>query len=161
MWKDLVEVLGKIYLAYQDMLNLGGRKKAALIGVDMKGLEKLLEEEKILAHRVQELENKRKGILRQLMEENKAIRPDSKLVEMYAFAPSRPIENRLKELHKKLDDCIKEVQKLNSDNMVLTQGALQAVSFHLNRIGGASVDPTYGNTGRDTVSHEKKFDFKA
>lgn len=161
MWNELVDVLGKIYLTYQDMLNLGGRKKTALIGVDMKGLEKLLEEEKDLAHRVQGLENKRKEILKRLMEENRAIGPDSKLLDMYAYAPSRPVENRLKELHRKLDDCIKKVQKLNSDNMVLTQGALQAVSFHLNRIGGAAVDPTYGNTGRDTVSHEKKFDFKA
>ncbi len=161
MWKELVDVLGGIYLVYQDMLNLGGRKKTALIGVDMKTLEKLLEEEKTLAHRVQELEKKRGEILQKLMEENRDIRPDSKLVDMYVFAPSRPIENRLKELHKKLDDCIQKVQKLNSDNMVLTQGALQAVSFHLNRLGGASVDPTYGNTGKDMVSHEKKFDFKA
>lgn len=161
MWKDLIDVLGKIYLTYQDMMALGGKKKSALVAVDMKGLEKILEEEKTLAHRVQELEKKRKGILRQLMESNRGIRPDSKLVEMYAFAPSRPIENRLKDLHKKLDTCIQKVQEQNNDNMVLTQGALQAVSFHLNRISGAAVEPTYGNGGRDVVSHEKKFDFKA
>ena len=161
MWKELVDVLGKIYLAYQDVLTLGGKKKNALVAVDMKGLEKILEEEKSLAHRVQELEKKRKGILQKLVESNKSIRPDSKLVEMYAFAPSRPIENRLKELHKQLDTCIKKVEEMNSNNMVLTQGALQAVNFHLNRIGGASVEPTYGSSGQDVVSHKKNFDFKA
>ena len=161
MWKELIDVLGKIYLVYQDMLTLGGKKKSALVAVDMKGLEKLLEEEKVLARRVQELEKKRKGILQNLMESNQGIRPDSKLVDMYAFAPSRPIEGRLKELHKKLDDCLKKVQAVNNDNMVLTQGALQAVSFHLNRVGGASVDPAYGSSGQDVVSHQKKFDFRA
>jgi len=161
MWKELIDVLGKIYLTYQDMLTLGGKKKGALVAVDMKGLEKILEEEKDLARRVQELEKQRKEVLRQLVESNRGIRPDSKLVEMYEFAPSRAIENRLKDLHKKLDGCIQKVQTQNSDNMVLTQGALQAVNFHLNRVGGAAVEPTYGNTGNDVVSHEKKFDFKA
>ena len=156
-----MDVLGKIYLAYQDMLTLGGKKKSALVAVDMKGLEKLLEEERTLAHRVQELEKKRKEVLRQLVESNKGIRPDSKLVEMYAFAPSKLVENRLKDLHRKLDDCIKKVESQNSDNMVLTQGALQAVNFHLNRLGGASVEPTYGSGGQDVVSHKQKFDFKA
>ena len=161
MWKELVDVLGKIYLAYQDMLTLGGKKKNALVAVDMKGLEKILEEEKTLAHRVQELEKKRKGILQSLVESDRNIRPDSKLVEMYAFAPSRPIENRLKELHKQLDACIRKVQEMNDNNMILTQGALQAVNFHLNRVGGASVEPTYGSSGQDVVSHKKNFDFKA
>ena len=161
MWKALMDVLGKLDLAYQDILALGEKKRNTLVSVDMKGLEAILEEERELAHEVQILEKQRKGILEQLARTERGVRSDMKLAEMCALAPSRAIELRLQALHKGLDERIRKAQAQSGDNAILAQAALDAVRFHLNRVGGATVDPTYGKSGQGGVSHKKNFDFKA
>ena len=57
-----------------------------------------------------------------------------------------------------LDSC-RHMALRNNKN--LAQSALNAVKIHLNKLGGAAVGPTYGQRGREGVTHEKKFDFKA
>ena len=63
--------------------------------------------------------------------------------------------------HKNLTKKVNETITLRDNNQVLAQSALNAVKYHLNKIGGATVEPTYGNSGNDIVTHKKKFDFKA
>ena len=58
---------------------------------------------------------------------------------------------------KKVDQAI----KIKDNNQILAQGALDAVRYHLNRIGGAEVEPAYGNKGDNVITHKKNFDFKA
>ena len=161
MWKALMDVLGNIDLAYQDILELGERKRGALVSTDMKGLEAILDEERELAHEIQVLEKERKGILERLAKSERGVRPDMKLSEMCALAPSRAIELRLKTLHRSLDEHTERARVQSEDNAVLAQAALNAVRFHLNRVGGVAVDPTYGRGGQDSASHRKNFDFKA
>ena len=161
MWKELIDVLGKLSLAYDEVSALAEKKKGTLVTVDMKGLEKILEEEKGLAMKVQTLEKQRTSVLKKISEAEPKIHPDMRLSEMCKLAPSKPVEDRLKALHRKLDDSVQKVRELNQNNMVLTQAALDAVQIHLNRIGGVSVDPVYGKSGKDVVTHKKNFDFKA
>jgi hypothetical protein len=50
---------------------------------------------------------------------------------------------------------------LRDNNQVLAQSALNAVKFHLNKLSGATINPTYGKSGSEGITHEKNFDFKA
>ncbi len=161
MWDELLKLLGRVVLAYQDVLALGEKKREYLVSVDMKALEELLEQEKELAHHVQKLEKERKDMMKKIAETVKGIRPESKLTELYSYAPSRPVEDRLKKLHRDLDQLIQKVKELNENNTVLTRAALDAVAFHLNRVSGARVEPAYGSNGQDVVSRDKQLDFKA
>ena len=160
LWLDLIDVLGKISLSYDDAIKLGTRKRDALVSIDMDGLSKILDEENLLTSKIQKLERKRGEVLTNLAKSEPTVNQNTKMEELFQLAPSRAIEDRLKLLHKNLSKKVDEAVKIKDNNQVLAQGALTAVNFHLNRIGGASVDPTYGKSG-NSVSYQKKFDFNA
>ena len=69
MWQELVKVLGKLADAYERLLELARRKRAALVAVDMEALERLIEEENGIIDEIQHLEFGRQQILGQLSRE--------------------------------------------------------------------------------------------
>lgn len=161
MWNELLDVLGKMNLVYRDVLTLGEKKHGMLVTIDMKGLDALLKQEQELLHQVQKLEKRRKEVMGKMAASVRGLTPESKMEELFSCAPSKPVEDRLKTLHKGLDELLRKVEERNQNNKILTQAALDAVGFHLNRLSGATVDPTYGSGGQDRVSQNKTLDFKA
>lgn len=161
MWNELLDVLGKMNLVYRDVLTLGEKKHGMLVAIDMKGLDALLKQEQELLHQVQKLEKRRKEVMGEMAASVRGLTPESKMEELFSCAPSKPVEDRLKTLHKGLDELLRKVEERNQNNKILTQAALDAVGFHLNRLSGATVDPTYGSGGQDRVSQNKTLDFKA
>ena len=161
MWSNLLDVLGKIIVSYDNAIELGERKHKALVSIDMEGLSKILDEEQLLTAKIQKLERQRGEILTNLSKMESSIQPNSKMEDLFAFAPTRAVEDRLKLLHRNLTNKVNKAIDIRNNNQILAQGALDAVKYHLNKIGGATVEPTYGNTGGDIVTHKKNFDFKA
>lgn len=157
----MLDVLGKMNLVYRDVLTLGEKKHGMLVAIDMKGLDALLKQEQELLHQVQKLEKRRKEVMGEMAASVRGLTPESKMEELFSCAPSKPVEDRLKTLHKGLDELLRKVEERNQNNKILTQAALDAVGFHLNRLSGATVDPTYGSGGQDRVSQNKTLDFKA
>lgn len=160
MWQDLIDVLGKICTVYDDLAKIGERKRDALVKVDMEGLAKILDEEQLTAAKIQKLEKKRGSILQELSKNFKNVNAETKATEFYKNAPIT-IRSKLRNLHVTLSKNVERAVTLRDNNQVLAQSALNAVKYHLNRLGGATVNPTYGNTGGNAVMHDKKFDFKA
>ena len=160
MWQDLIDILGKICAVYDDLGKLGERKRDALVSIDMKGLSKILDEEQLAAAKIQRLEKKRGSILLEL---SKSLKVDvnTKAEEFYRKAPNSALKVKLMNLHWTLTQSVGRAVKLRDNNQILAQSALNAVRFHLNRLGGATINPTYGAKGTEGVTHEKKFDFKA
>ena len=159
MWQDLIEVLGKICAVYDDLAKIGERKRDALVSVDMKGLSKILDVEQLAAAKIQRLEKKRGSILVELSKKI-SVNENTKAEELYRKAP---VSMRLKltTLHGNLTKSVERAITLRDNNQILAQSALNAVKFHLNKLGGATINPTYGAKGSEGVTHEKKFDFKA
>lgn len=161
MWQDLIEVLGKICTVYEDLGKIGERKRDALVTVDMKTLSKILDEEQLAAAKIQNLEKKRGSILKELSKGFKNVNEKTKATEFYKNAPNAQIRARLTSLHGRLTKNVERAVTLRDNNQVLAQSALNAVKYHLNKLGGAAMTPTYGQKGGASVVHEKKFDFKA
>lgn len=161
MWQNLLDILGKINLAYENAIELGGRKHKALVMIDMDGLAKILDEEQLLTAKIQKLEKQRGELLTNLSKAEPSIKTDSKMEDLFNLAPTKAVEDRLKMLHKSLTKKVEQTITLRDNNQILAQSALNAVKYHLNKIGGATVEPTYGSGGNDIVTHKKKFDFKA
>jgi flagellar biosynthesis/type III secretory pathway chaperone len=161
MWNELLDVLGKMNLVYRDVLTLGEKKHGTLVTIDMKGLDALLKQEQELLHQVQKLEKRRKEVMGKLAASVRGLTPESKMEELFSCAPSKPVEDRLKTLHKGLNELLRKVEERNQNNKILTQAALDAVGFHLNRLSGATAGNTYGNGGEDRVNQNKTLDFKA
>ena len=161
MWQNLLDILGKINVAYDKAIEIGERKHGALVMIDMEGLAKILDEEQLLTSKIQKLERQRGEALTNLSQSQPSIQPSSKMEDLFNLAPTRAVEDRLKLLHKNLTKKVNQTIQIRDNNQILAQSALNAVRYHLNKIGGATVEPTYGSGGNDIVTHKKNFDFKA
>lgn len=161
MWQQLVDVLGKLCTTYDGLSKLGERKRDALVGIDMDGLSKILDEEQLTAAKIQKLEKRRGEILKEISKNDMTVNENTEANDFYRKAPTLSMEKRLIELHKRLTKSVANAVKIRDNNRILAQSALDAAKFHLNRLSGAAVEPTYGRKGGDIVSHEKKFDYHA
>ena len=160
-WNELTEVFQKLTSTYESAVALGERKHAALVSIDMKSLEKILDEEQLIIARIQRLEKTRGALLSDMAKTNPSITSETKMEEFITLAPTRELESRLRTLHKELSARVEEAVRLRDNNQILAQGALDAVNFQLNRLGGTTVEQSYSKKGGNVVTHRKNFDFKA
>ena len=160
MWQNLMDVLGKICVVYDKLAEIEEKKRDALVGIDMEGLSKILDEENLAASKIQKLEKKRGALLQELAKSRPEVNDMTKAEDFYKYAPSLAVEKRQLTLHKNLTKSVEREIKIRDNNQILSQSALDAVKYHLNRLSGAAVEQTY-NTGGSVVTHQKKFDFNA
>jgi flagellar biosynthesis/type III secretory pathway chaperone len=160
MWQQLIEVLDKICKVYDDLANLGEKKRDALVVVDMDALSKILDQEQIILAKIQKLEKQRIEILLELAKNNSVANSEIKAEDFYKTAPTPFLTKKLLEIHNQLTENVERSLKIRETNQILAQTALDNVTFKLNRLGGAFIEPTYGTKG-NIVTHQKKFDYNA
>lgn len=158
MWQDLLVAMEEMTEAYKQLFSLSQKKRKALVSVDLSALEKLLQEEEKLTAAVNRAEQKRRGILRRLAEADERLTPDSRLEDLCSSCPSLPMAQQLRHLHAALGSMVTKLQEAGGHNEVLIRGALSAVNYRLNQLGGSAVQPAYGMQGQEIVSHKKNFD---
>ncbi len=161
MWQDLIDTLDKLGEVYDNLAALGERKRNALVGIDMRGLSAILDEEQLLTAKIQRLEKRRVELLRGLSESNKNVNEQTKATDFYKLAPVPAVTEKLIQLHERLSKSVDRAVTVRDNNQILAQCALDAVQGQLNKIGGATVEPTYSGKGAGVVTHQKNFDFKA
>ena len=161
MWQELIDTLDKLGEVYDGLAKLGERKRNALVGIDMRGLSNILDEEQLLTSKIQKLEKRRVELLKGLSESNKAVTAQTKATDFYKLAPSQEVASKLLQSHERLSKNVERAVAIRNNNKVLAQCALDAVQGQLNKIGNATVEPTYSGKGAGIVSHQKNFDFKA
>ena len=160
MWQNLIQALKELSDAYAALLSISGRKRAALVAVDLKGLEPIVEEEKQQLERIRVAEKRRQDALLALSREIPSTHAATTMAEVEAACP-RELRASLHEIHECLNERVSEAQEASDANEFLIRHALGAVEYHLNRLSNSSIDPTYGEKGKESVTREKKFDFKA
>ena len=158
MWQKLIDTLDKLGDVYDGLAKLGERKHSALVGIDMQGLSKILDEEQLLTAKLHKLEQRRVELLKGLSQSN-IVSDLTRAEDFYRSAPPA-MSKLLIAAHKRLSQNVDRAVKLRDNNRVLAQCALDAVQSRLNMLSGATVDPTYSGKG-SCVSHQKKYDFKA
>jgi hypothetical protein len=161
MWPKLIDLLTQLNKAYDMLHQLGQQKRGALIVIDMQQVEELNAKEGQLTTAISRLEQQRQALLLQMLAENDDLKPDMQARDMIGHCPGT-WRSSLASQYEALTKKVAEVQALSADNRVLVQAALQAVHYHLNRIGGTSVEPAYdqGGTEQGTQGH-RNLDFQA
>jgi len=160
MWQEFASTLNDLNKTYQELIELGKKKRNALVMVDMKTVENLLPDEEKLTSKIAQLEKKRQGILLKLAATNDKLGPDSQMEDILNLAPMGKIQEILRKLYSMLQNTVQEAKELSENNSILIRAAMNAAAFHLNRIGGAKVEPAYGKDG-EVVSHRKNLDYNA
>ena len=158
MWNALTETLHALSAQYEKIGALQKKKRGILVALDMAALEKLTAEESACARTVERLEKERLTQLAQIAKETPGVTVDTTMEELALLAPNDAIHRA----SRKLSILVKETKEASEANALLIEGALMAVNRMLGRIGGAVVDPVYGQGGTEQVRHLKKnLDFKA
>ncbi len=160
MWQEFANTLNDLNKTYQMLIELGKKKRNALVMVDMKTVESLLQDEEKLTGEIARLEKQRQGVLLKLASTSEQLGPESKMEDILNLAPAGKMREILQKLYSMLQNTVQEAKELSENNAILIRAAMDAAAFHLNRIGGASVEPAYGKTG-EIVSHRKNFDYNA
>ena len=160
MWQNLIQALKELSDAYAALLDIETQKGGVLVAVNMKGLEALLGEEEQQLERIRVAEQSRQDALLALSKEIPSSHAAMTMAEVEAACPAH-IRPSLQALHKVLGERVRKAREAGGTNEFLIRHALGAVEYHLNRLSNSSIDPTYGQTGKESVTREKKFDFKA
>ena len=160
MWQNLIQALKELSDAYAALLAIAGKKRAVLVAVDLKGLEPIVEEEKQQLERIRVAEKRRQDALLALSKEIPSNHAAATMTDVETACPS-DLRTTLRKIHAHLNKTVRDAQEAGEANEFLIRQALGAVEYHLNRLSNSSIDPTYGQTGKESVTREKKFDFKA
>ena len=160
MWQKLIHALKDLSDAYAALIEIAGRKRAALVAVDLKGLEPIVAEEEQQLERIRAAEQRRQDALLALSKENPSMHSATTMAEVEAACPG-DLRAALRVIHARLGKRVEDAKEAGEMNEFLIRQALGAVEYHLNRLSNSSIDPTYGQSGTETVTREKKFDVKA
>lgn len=160
MWQDFANTLNELNKDYKALIELGKKKHTALVLVDMKTVENLIPEEEKIIRNISLLEKQRQTALLKLAATSDKLGPDSNMDDIVKLAPAGKMQVVLRNLYLMLQSTVHEAQEISENNAVLIRAAMEAAAFHLNRIGGATVEPAYGKGG-EVVSHRQNFDYNA
>jgi len=159
MDKDFIDLLNRLNAAYELLIKLGRQKKKALIAIDMKAVAGLNDQEEKITSAIAQMEKQRQAKLLALIKADASIRPDTTMAEMIRRA--RPDQRQgLQSLYDALTKHVSEARQLTEDNRILVEAALRAVHYHLNRIGGTTVQPSYGRAGETGVQQRRRLNFE-
>lgn len=161
MWREMKEIMRALSECYAELEKVSEAKRKALAAMDLKAIERVVKEEEKFAAEIECLEERRKQVLRGLAEKETKIEPTMKLRDLCRCCPDSRLAGELEKLHEELDRRMKTIERFSENNALLAEGALAAVTASLNRIGGATAGTSYGAGGKESVTRERRFDFKA
>ncbi len=160
MWQEFMGILQQMVSIYEELETLGRKKREHLVVLNLAALDKILEKENVCARKIAGLEKERQKVFLKLACAEKRLRPDMKMRDMLDLVPA-DLQERFSSLQEALTSAVDRVKKDEKETSLLVHGALDAVNIQLNRIGGTRVEPAYGSSGQDVVSHRKNFEFRA
>ena len=131
MWQELLTILRKLGNDYSVVAALGKEKHKALVGVDMKTLDRLVKREADMAASIKKTESARQELCLKIIKSYPSITPDMKMQEAYQLAG--PLARELKSAHESLSLLVEQVKNQAEINNILE---LRAVIRELVRIAG-------------------------
>lgn len=151
----LIDVVQQELAIYQSILGKANQKKEALIKNDINMLEHIVARESGVVKTMQELEERREGLIRAIAQKHGLDEKKATLADIAALYPEK--SETLLKLKSDLGSVLAEIQKLNEANKALLDTHLQYTSFCINLLAGAvSTLNTYSYSGHISEPQESK-----
>lgn len=160
MWTKLTDATASLAKAYESLLSIAKEKRGALVAVDMKALAQAVQREEKALEVIRSREAARQAALIALADAEPNVSRSMSMTDLRLACP-REVRARFTEANRALSKAVEAAREAGEANEFLARTALGAVEYHLNRIGGAAVDPAYGSSGRETVSRQQNFSYDA
>lgn len=151
--EDLLDVLGKEELQYQELIDLGQQKKRAVIKADIKTLEQITAKEGDAASVLQNLAKRRSRVLNDMATVLGKNPEEMTITKMIGYLEGQPQEQqKLSEIKERLLETGKRMAALNQQNEVLLKQALEMVEFDLTLLKSMRQAPETANYNRRAYS---------
>ncbi len=153
--EELLEVLGREESQYEELIELGGVKRDAVIHANIAQLDEVTEKEQEAASALLNLSHKRSQVLRDMATVLGKDADEMTVNKMVGYLESQPEEQRkLIEKRDRLLDAGARMQAVNRQNEELLKQAMEMVEFDMTLLRSmrqapetANYDKTANNTG--------------
>lgn len=151
--ENLIDVLEKESSEYEELLTLSLKKTPIIVSGNLENLQKITDEEQLVVSRLNNLDKKRSEITDDIANVLNRDVSTLKLANLVKMMESRPTEQRaLAESHDRLQNAVRELQRVNEQNRELLENALEMVEFELNLIHAAKAAPETANYNRSAYN---------
>lgn len=150
---DLIQVLEGEKEQYERLAELSKEKKQVIVKADVPALEKIVDIEQNITNKIQNLDNRRKKIMHDMAvvlnkpEEGFTI---STIIDMLDSQPEE--QQQLQNVKKQLETSLEEVRRINGQNQILLNQALDMVEFDLTLFRSMRTAPETANYNKNAYN---------
>ncbi len=150
---DLVQVLESENEEYEKLAELSKEKKQVIIDANVPALEKIVDLEQDVTSKIQNLDNYRLKVMRDMAVVLNKKEKDFTLDTVIEMLDGQPKEQeRLQNVKKRLKTTLAEVRKINEQNQTLLNQALDMVEFDLTLFRSMRTAPETANYDRNAYN---------
>ncbi len=150
---DLVQVLESENEEYEKLAELSKEKKQVIIDANVPALEKIVDLEQDVTSKIQNLDNYRLKVMRDMAVVLNKKEKDFTLDTVIEMLDGQPKEQeRLQNVKKRLKTTLAEVRKINEQNQTLLNQALEMVEFDLTLFRSMRTAPETANYDRNAYN---------
>ena len=150
---DLVQVLESENEQYRKLAELSKEKKQVIIDANVAALEKIVDLEQDVASKIQNLDNRRQKVMRDMSVVLNQSEQDFTIDTVIEMLSSQPKEQqRLQNVKKQLKTTLDEVRNINEQNQTLLNQALEMVEFDLTLFRSMRTAPETANYNKNAYN---------
>lgn len=133
LMENLIDVLYKEANEYETLLGLSMKKTPIIVENNLEGLQKITDEEQEVVGRIQSLDKERISVTKDIANVLNMDVKTMKISDVVEVLNKRPEEQKkLQDAQKKLTDLAKQLQRVNNQNSMLIEQALELVGYEIN-----------------------------
>ena len=168
LMENLIDVLYKEVNEYETLLGLSMKKTPIIVANSVAELQKITDEEQEVVGRIHSLDKERMSVTKDIANVlNKDVKTMT-ISDVVKVLEKRPEEQKkLQDAQKKLSDLAKQLQRVNNQNGMLIEKALELVGYEINMYQAIKRAPETANynrgaynTGMTYGAQNKGFDAK-
>lgn len=145
--EQLTTIMMELVTEHERLLELGQQKKDVLVRNDIRGLQRLVEEETELVRRVERLELRRQRAVEKMVGKG----AHASLQDVLEVTPP-PVRERLVEQAERLRSLLEQLRQVNEQNRMLVEQGLEFVRASMELFAAAEQTGTLYN--REAKMHE-------
>lgn len=131
--ENLIDVLYKEAEEYETLLGLSMKKTPVIVANNVTELQKITDEEQEVVGRIHSLDKERISVTKDIANVLNMDVKTMKISDVVAVLSKRPDEQKkLKDAQSKLTDLAKQLQRVNGQNSMLIEKALELVGYEIN-----------------------------
>ncbi len=149
LMENLINVLNKQYVEYENLLELSCKKTTIIVEGDLEKLQQITDEEQRVVGIVNQYESERLEVMKDIANVINKDVETLKLIDLANMLVQRPQEQKaLTEIHDKLKSVALRMKRVNEQNKELLENSLEMIAFDLTLIQSMRKAPETANYNR-------------